>query len=82
MLNADTISTLGKYLIALAVLIGAFVTVTNNPSNSDSAWGVIGLIVGWIVRDSAGSSATSNAIKIAAASTPPAPPVGPSSTPA
>jgi len=33
------------------------------------AWTVIGLIVGWIVRDSAGQSATTNAVRTINAAT-------------
>lgn len=76
MLNSDLIATLGKYVIALAVLIGSFVVISQDTANA-SAWGVVGIVVGWIVRDSAGTSATTNAVKTIAAVTPP---VGPAST--
>lgn len=63
--TADLIQTVGKYVIATVVLGASFVLIYTAQAGSDStqAWTVIGLIVGWIVRDSAGQSATSNAVK-------------------
>lgn len=67
----DLIQTVGKYVIATVVLGASFVLIYTAQPGSDStqAWTVIGLIVGWIVRDSAGQSATSNAVKTIQAST-------------
>lgn len=66
-MNADIVQTTGKYVIALAVLVGSFALLyTGDPANTQP-WTVIGLIVGWIVRDSAGQSATVNAVKTIAA---------------
>ncbi len=64
-MTTDTIQTVGKYLIALASLGGCFYLVAVAATGADvsQAWTVIGLIVGWIVRDSAGQSATTNAVK-------------------
>ena len=62
-MTTDTIQTIGKYAIALVTLGGCFVLLyTVDPTNTQP-WTVIGLIVGWIVRDSAGQQATSNAVK-------------------
>ncbi len=61
-MTTETIQTVGKYAIALATLIGCFVLLYLNGPDTQP-WTVIGLIVGWIVRDSAGSSATTNAVK-------------------
>ncbi len=74
-MNTDTLSTVGKYLIALASLGGCFylVAVATAGADMSQAWTVIGLIVGWIVRDSAGQSATANATKTIAAVNPSAP---------
>ena len=66
-MNAELIQTLGKYLIAGTVLIGCFVLLYTVKATDTQPWTVIGLIVGWIVRDSAGSSATTNAVKTIAA---------------
>ena len=79
-MTSDTLQTIGKYLIALVALIGCFVLIYTAAAgaNQSEDWTVIGLIVGWIVRDSAGTSATSNAVKtIAAASPNPPSPGGP-----
>ena len=70
-MTTDTIQTVGKYLIALASLAGCFYLVTTTAVGQDlsQAWTVIGLIVGWIVRDSAGQSATTNAVRTINAAT-------------
>ena len=77
-MTSDTLQTLGKYLIALVALIGCFVLIYTAPAGANPAedWTVIGLIVGWIVRDSAGQQATSNAVKTIAAATPNPPAAG------
>lgn len=64
-MNSDLIQTVGKYVIALASLGGCFYLIATVAAGTDmsQAWTVIGLIVGWIVRDSAGQSATTNAVK-------------------
>jgi F0F1-type ATP synthase assembly protein I len=66
-MNTDTIQTLGKYLIAAIVLGGCFFLLYTGDATNTQPWTVIGLIVGWIVRDSAGQSATTNATKTIAA---------------
>jgi hypothetical protein len=68
--STDTIQTLGKYLIAAIVLAGCFVLLYTGDATNTQPWTVIGLIVGWIVRDSAGQQATTNAVKTIAASQP------------
>ena len=60
-MTSDTIQTVGKYLIAVAVIVGCFVLLYTAKATDTQPWTVIGLIVGWIVRDSAGTSATTNA---------------------
>jgi hypothetical protein len=64
--DLDVIQTIGKYVISIAVIVGCFVLLYTGRSTDTQPWTVIGLIVGWIIRDSAGQSATSNALKIAA----------------
>jgi ABC-type uncharacterized transport system permease subunit len=66
-MTSDTIQTVGKYLIAVAVILGCFVLLYTGKSADTQPWTVIGLIVGWIVRDSAGTSATTNAVRTIAA---------------
>jgi len=69
--TSDVIQTVGKYVIALASLAGCFYLVATAAPDTDmsQAWTVIGLIVGWIVRDSAGQSATTNAVRTINAAT-------------
>lgn len=54
----NQISTIAKYTIALTVIIGCFVLIYQGRGDQVQPWTVIGLIVGWIIRDSAGESAT------------------------
>lgn len=68
--NTDLIQTIGKYVICVVVLVGCFALlapVTGGDPTNTQPWTVVGLIVGWIVRDSAGQSATTNAVKTLAA---------------
>lgn len=73
-MNTDLISVIGKYLVALVALVGCLLLVYTAPAGTNVAedFTVIGLIVGWIVRDSAGQSATVNAVKTIAAVNSPA----------
>lgn len=72
------IDTLAKYAIALAVIIGCFVLIGTSapltqadgtifPPDNTQPWSILALIVGWLIRDSAGNSATANVERIAAA---------------
>ena len=68
-MNPDLISTIGKYVIATVGLVGCLFLVYTARGDQTQPWIVVGLIVGWIVRDSAGQSATVNAVKTIAATT-------------
>lgn len=70
-MDTELIQTLGKYLIATVVIVGCFVLIYTGKASDPQPWTVVGLIVGWIVRDSAGQSATTNAVKTIAAANPP-----------
>lgn len=65
----DTIDTGAKYIIALAVIVGCFALIYTGQTGGDNTqpWSVITLIVGWLIRDSAGNSAAKNVERIAAA---------------
>lgn len=69
-MSSDTLQTIGKYVIAVAVIVGAFVLIYQQRGDSGQAWLAIGTVTGWIVRDSAGQSATTNAVKTIAATLP------------
>jgi len=69
-MNSDVIQTIGKYLIALLTLGGCFFLLYTGSATDTQPWTVIGLIVGWIVRDSAGQSASLNVQKTLQAATP------------
>jgi hypothetical protein len=62
----EVIDTGAKYVIALVVIIGCFVLIYQGKGDQTQPWTVIGLIAGWIIRDSAGNSAASNVATIAA----------------
>ncbi len=72
-MSSDLLQGVGKYLIAAAVVAGCFyVIATSQPLDGvkpdlTQPWSVITLIVGWLIRDSAGNSAAANVATIAAA---------------
>ncbi len=55
-----------KYVIAATLIVGCFVLIYQGKGDQTQPWTVIGLIAGWIIRDSAGNSATANVERIAA----------------
>jgi len=63
----DVINTVAKYVIALTVIVGCFLLVYQGKGDQTQPWALMGLIVGWIVRDSAGNSSAANVARIAAA---------------
>ena len=70
----DTINVGAKYLIALVVVAGCFYIIATSrsiiagaPPDNTQPWSVITLVVGWLIRDSAGNSAAANVATIAAA---------------
>jgi hypothetical protein len=63
----DTLNSAAKYVIAITLIIGCFVLVYQAKGDQTQPWTVIGLIAGWIIRDSAGNSAAANVATIAAA---------------
>lgn len=69
-MTSDLINSIAKYAIALTVIIGCFVLIYQGKGDQVQPWTIIGLVVGWIIRDSSGQSATSNAVKTIAATQP------------
>jgi len=63
----DVLNNAAKYIIALSLIVGCFVLIYQGRGDQTQPWTVIGLIAGWIIRDSAGNSAASNVATIAAA---------------
>ncbi len=63
----DTLNATAKYAIALSLIAGCFILVYQGKGDQTQPWTVIGLIAGWIIRDSAGNSAAANVATIAAA---------------
>lgn len=67
------VDVLAKYVIALTVILGCFYLIATAQPIGDQLpdttqpWSVIALIVGWLIRDSAGNAAAANVATIAAA---------------
>jgi hypothetical protein len=62
----ELIDTGAKYAIALVVIVGCFVLIYQGKGDQVQPWTVIGLVVGWIIRDSAGNSSSANLARLAA----------------
>jgi hypothetical protein len=68
--NADLVRTLATYAIAVLILLGAFVLIYTAKGDPSQSWLVVGAIVGYIFRDSAGAQATANVSRINASAQP------------
>jgi hypothetical protein len=68
--NADLVRTLATYAIAVLILLGAFVLIYTAKGDPSQSWLVVGAIVGYIFRDSAGAQATANVSRINASPSP------------
>lgn len=71
-MTREIIDTIAKYVIALVVVGACFYIIATSAANVDTtqAWTLLGLIVGWLIRDSAGNTASANTAKVAAARAP------------
>lgn len=58
---------LALYGISVLVLLGAFALIWFSRGTEEQAWLAIGIVLGNLFRDQAGSAATSNAERIASA---------------
>jgi len=64
----DTVDAAAKYVIAGVVILGCFVLLYQARGGDPTLpWATITLIVGWLIRDSAGNSATGQVLRIQAA---------------
>ena len=61
--------SMAKYLIAGMVILGCLILIFTGRGDPVQPWTVMGIIVGWIVRDSAGNAAV-NAVERINASQP------------
>jgi hypothetical protein len=66
-MSRETVDSVFKYAIALVVIVGCFVLIYQGKGDQVQPWTVIGLVVGWIIRDSAGNSSSANLARLAAA---------------
>ena len=72
-MNTALLQGIGKYILAAGVVAGCFYVIATAVPVGDvkpdltQPWSVITLIVGWLIRDSAGNSAAANVATIAAA---------------
>jgi len=63
----EFIDSIAKYVIATVIVLGCFVLIYQNKGGDPTLpWAQIALVTGWLIRDSAGNSATANAIKVQA----------------
>lgn len=69
-MNTDLVNAIGKWAIVVLILAGSFVLLYQGKGDGLQPWSAISLIVGWVIRDSAGSSATTNAVKTIVAANP------------
>lgn len=67
-MSRELIDTIAKYLIALITVVACFFLIYQGRGDEVQAWLLLGLIVGWLIRDSAGNTASANTAKVAAAS--------------
>lgn len=65
-MTSDMLQTLAKYGIALTVIVGCLILIYQGRGDQVQPWTIIGLIVGWIIRDSASNDATRNVERLAA----------------
>ena len=71
-MTKELIDTVAKYVIALVVVGACFYIIATTAPGVDQTlpWSVVTLIVGWIIRDSAGNTASANTARVAAAAAP------------
>jgi hypothetical protein len=60
----SNIDSIAKYLIAGMVILGCLILIFTGRGDPVQPWTVMGIIVGWIVRDSAGTSAVNQVERI------------------
>ncbi len=63
----ELVDTVAKYIIALVVVVGCLVLIFTEKGDPVQPWLVIGLVIGWIIRDSAGNTSAANLAKAQAA---------------
>ncbi len=63
----ELIDTVAKYAIALVVVIGCLILIYTGQGDPVQPWTILGLIIGWIIRDSAGNTSAANLAKAQAA---------------
>ena len=67
-MSREIIDTASKYLIALVCVAGSFYLIATVPTvDPVQPWALLALIVGWIIRDSAGNTSTANLVRAAQA---------------
>lgn len=65
-MSRELVDTVAKYIIAGGVVAGCFYLIATVPTvDSVQPWTIIGLVIGWIIRDSAGNTSTANLTRLA-----------------
>lgn len=62
----ESIDTIAKYAIALVVVVGCLVLIYMGRGDQTQPWTILGLVIGWIIRDSAGNTSSANLARVAA----------------
>jgi hypothetical protein len=66
-MTQDTLRTLFTYIVAVLILIGAFVLIFDARGDAGQAWLAVGAVLGYVFRDAGGASATGQVLRIQAA---------------
>lgn len=67
LMNQELVRTIATYAIAVLVLAGAFLLIYQGRGDTSQAWLAIGAVLGYTFRDAGGAAATSQAVKVAQA---------------
>lgn len=63
----ETIDTVAKWLVVLLTMGACFYLLAAVPTvDPIQPWTIIGLVIGWIIRDSAGNTSSANLARVAA----------------
>lgn len=63
----ETIDTIAKWLVVLLTMSACFYLLAVVPTvDPIQPWTIIGLVIGWIIRDSAGNTSSANLARVAA----------------
>lgn len=63
----ETIDTVAKWIVVVITMAACFYLLAAVPTvDPIQPWTIIGLVIGWIIRDSAGNTSSANLARVAA----------------